>query len=71
MNVEIKDYRKITEFKNITFSGYKKTEARKELLKAIMSNQLEPVCFWVGEFICAGHFLYLWEIIFLFIFTYY
>lgn len=67
MNVEIKDYRKITEFKNITFSGYKKTEARKELLKAIMSNQLEPVCFWVGEFICAGHFLYLWEIIFLFI----
>ena len=67
MTVEINDERKITEFKNITFSGYKKTEARKELLKNIISNRIEPVCFWVGEFVCAGHFLYLWEIVFLFI----
>ena len=29
MTVDIDDERKITEFKNITFSGYKKTELEK------------------------------------------
>ena len=61
---KIEDSRKIQEFRNISFSSYKKSDVRKELIKSITSNKIEDSCHWSAELICAGHFMYLWEIIF-------
>ena len=64
MATNINDMRKQKEFSGITFSKYKKSEAKKQLLKMINDNDIEAACYWCGEFVCAGHFLELWEIIF-------
>lgn len=62
---EITDKRLITDFKNITFSKYKKSSAKKALCSSLLAGKLEDSCYWTAEFIAAGQFLYLWEIFFL------
>ena len=58
----INDIRPPSAFRNVTFSNYKKLDAKQELMKEWKQGRnIEPVCYWCAEFVCAGAFDELWE----------
>lgn len=63
--IEIEDIREKKDFQGYTFSNFKKSEAKKAWIQSILQSKLEESCYWCTEFLCAGHFIEIWEVFFL------
>ena len=60
---EINDIRTTSQLRGISFSRYKKTDVRSQLIESMRNGKVEPACYWCAELICAGHYMEVWETI--------
>lgn len=67
---EINDKRLINEFQGMSFSKFKKSDSIKQFVKSVNNGSIEEACYWSAELICAGHFIDLWDSIFLIVSDY-
>lgn len=63
---EINDPREIPAFRGITFSGFSRAKAKKELIQSMYDEKIEQSCYWSAELICAGQHNEVWESIIIF-----
>jgi len=64
---DIYDLRDIEAFKTSSFSGYKKTAVKQQLVECLKHSKVEEACYWSAELISSGHFIDLWDVAFLFL----
>ena len=62
----VDDERTLKDFKGVTYSGYKVLEVVKRLIQAMIQEKIEVSCYWCAELICSGHYMELWELLFLY-----
>jgi hypothetical protein len=67
---DINDIRNSSVFRGISFSNYKKTEVKAQLIECLRNGKIEPACYWCAELICAGHYMDVWETIIYFMSKY-
>ena len=65
---QIIDNRFLKDFKDKTFSGYKKKEVINILFKSLDTNKIENACNWITECIISGYTFKIWEKILLYAF---
>lgn len=61
-NIFINDIRTSPDFRLISFSEFKKTEVKKQMMLNILNGKVEQACYWCAELVCAGHYMDIWEI---------
>ncbi len=66
-NSLINDIRMQNHFKATTFSKFKLTEVKKQLIDNMLKENIEQSCYWSAELVCSGHFPELWDCIFHFL----
>jgi hypothetical protein len=67
MENEIYDIREPEAFRCETFSGFKKTEVRSELIQSLLQGRVENACYWIAELVCCGSYVEIWDILFGFV----
>ncbi len=70
MESDINDVRIDKDFKDTSFSGYKRADVKKELLENLQKKKIENSCYWSAELACSGLYMDLWEIILLYMSKY-
>lgn len=67
MENEIYDIRGPEAFRTETFSGFKRTEVRSELIQSMLQGRVENACHWIAELVCAGSYVEIWDLLFGFV----
>ena len=42
-----------------------KTQLKTQFTLSLVNGKIEPACYWCCELICAGHFMDVWEVVFI------